>query len=129
MRKAELEVTYRDYVACLNNRDWTNLARFVDENVERNGLRLGIDGYRAMLEADWEQIPNLHFEIQILICAPPHIASRLRFEVAPKGIFLGLPVNGRTVTFCENAIYEFRDGKICVVWSVIDKTAIEAQLL
>jgi predicted ester cyclase len=32
------------------------------------------------------------------------------------------------VTFCENVFYGFDDGKIRTVWSVIDKTAIEAQL-
>jgi predicted ester cyclase len=30
--------------------------------------------------------------------------------------------------FCENVFYEFREGKIDNVWSVIDKAAIEAQL-
>jgi hypothetical protein len=29
---------------------------------------------------------------------------------------------------CENVFYEFHDGKIVQVWSVIDKVAIEAQL-
>ncbi len=64
----------------------------------------------------------------MLICEPPFVASRLRFDCAPKGVFLGLPVNGRTVSFTENVFYEFRDGKIHEVWSVIDKAAIEAQL-
>jgi predicted ester cyclase len=32
------------------------------------------------------------------------------------------------VSFCENVFYEFDHGKIRQVWSVIDKTAIEAQL-
>jgi predicted ester cyclase len=32
------------------------------------------------------------------------------------------------VSFVENVFYEFRNGKIAQVWSVIDKAAIEAQL-
>jgi predicted ester cyclase len=32
------------------------------------------------------------------------------------------------VSFSENVFYEFRDGKIREVWSVIDKAAIESQL-
>jgi predicted ester cyclase len=63
-----------------------------------------------------------------VICDPPYIASRLRFDCTPKGDFLGLPVNGRRVSFTENVFYEFQDGKIAQVWSVIDKGAIEAQL-
>lgn len=59
---------------------------------------------------------------------PPYISSRLRFDVTPKGQFLGLPVNGRSVLLYENVIYKYEDGKIKQVWSVIDKAAIEAQI-
>jgi predicted ester cyclase len=52
----------------------------------------------------------------------------LEFDYAPKGMFLGLAVNGKRVSFTENVFYQFRDGKIAQVWSVIDKAAIEAQL-
>ncbi|WP_238386684.1 ester cyclase [Chitinophaga rupis] len=41
---------------------------------------------------------------------------------------LSLPVNGRNIVFTENVFYQFHDGKIIEVWSVIDKAAIEAQL-
>ena len=64
----------------------------------------------------------------MLVCDPPHIASRLAFDCAPKGVFLGVAVNGRRISFAENVLYEFRAEKIREVWSVIDKTAIEAQL-
>jgi len=128
MSNVDLEATYRDYITCLNKQDWTNLGQFVHEDVHHNGKPLGLDGYRAMLEADYEQIPDLHFNIELLVADPPHIASRLRFDVTPKGNFMGLPVNGRKVTFCENVFYLFHDQKIREVWSVIDKAAIEAQL-
>jgi predicted ester cyclase len=89
---------------------------------------LGLAGYRAMLERDFEEIPDLRFDIELLGCEPPHAASRLRFDCRPKGLFLSLPVNGRRVAFAENVFYRFRGGKIAEVWSVIDKAAIEAQL-
>ena len=56
------------------------------------------------------------------------MAARLAFDCTPRGLFLGLAVDGRRVSFAENVFYEFRDGKIAQVWSVIDKAAIEAQL-
>jgi predicted ester cyclase len=119
---------YRAYIACLNKQDWGNLGHFVRDQVRHNGNELGLDGYRRMLEADFEQIPDLHFRIQILVAEPPRIAARLYFDVTPKGEFLGLPVNGRNVTFTENVFYEFRESRIQEVWSVIDKAAVEAQL-
>ena len=93
-----------------------------------NGLRVGILGYREMLERDFNAIPDLHFDIQLLISDPPHLASRLGFNCTPKGRFLGLHVNGKRVSFTENVFYKFRGDKIEQVWSIIDKAAIEAQL-
>jgi predicted ester cyclase len=126
--RTELSEVYRAYIACLNRRDWSALGRFVDDAVRHNGRPLGLSGYRAMLERDVEEIPDLAFEIELLICDPPHIASRLRFDCTPKGSFLGLPVNGKHVSFSENVFYEFQSGKIREVSSVIDKAAIEIQL-
>ena len=127
MTNAVLATIYRSYIACLNHQDWPNLCQFVDDSVSRNGQHLGLSGYRRMLERDFEEIPDLHFEIELLIADPPYIASRLAFDCSPKGTFLGLAVNGKQVSFTENVFYEFREGKIVHVWSVIDKTAIEAQ--
>ena len=128
MAKAVLSAVYRKYIACLNSQDWPRLGQFVDDGAIHNGRRLGLSGYRAMLERDFDEIPDLHFNIDKLISDPPYIASRLVFDCTPKGTFLGLPVNSRRVTFAENVIYEFRGERIVEVWSVIDKAAIEAQL-
>jgi predicted ester cyclase len=94
----------------------------------RNGQRIGLSAYRKLLEKDFDEIPDLHFDIQLLISNTPYIASRLAFCCSPKGYFLGLDINGKKVSFSENVFYEFREGKIVNVWSVIDKAAIEAQL-
>ena len=128
MTGADLAGIYRAYIACLNRQDWPALGQFVHDDVARNARPLGRAGYRAMLEQDFREIPDLRFEIEMLISDPPRIAARLTFDCTPVGTFLGLAVNGRRVSFCENVFYEFRDGKIAQVWSVIDKTAIEAQL-
>lgn len=128
MNRTDLSAIYRDYIVCLNEQDWPKLGRFVHDDVIHNGRRFGLSGYREMLERDFDDIPDLHFSVQLLVSDPPHVASRLGFDCTPRGQFLGLDVNGRTISFAENVIYEFRDGKIAQVWSVIDKAAIEAQL-
>jgi steroid delta-isomerase-like uncharacterized protein len=126
--KADLSSVYRDYIACLNTQDWPKLQRFVHDDVYYNGQRIGLAGYREMLEKDFREIPDLSFNIELLVSDPPCVASRLGFRCTPKGRFLGLPVNGKKVSFAENVFYRFREAKIEQVWSVIDKTAIEAQL-
>jgi predicted ester cyclase len=126
--RTDLSEVYRDYIACLNAQDWPKLEQFVHDDVHYNGQRIGISGYREMLERDFCEISDLYFDIQLLISDPPFVASRLEFDCTPKGTFLGLDVNGKRVSFTENVFYEFRREKIWHVWSVIDKAAIEAQL-
>lgn len=128
VKKTDLSTIYRHYIACLNKQDWPQLGQFVDDEADYNGKRIGLSGYREMLEKDFTDIPDLHFNIELLISDPPYIASRLSFACTPKGVFLGLQVNGKKVFFTENVFYQFREGKIAQVWSVIDKVALEAQL-
>ena len=128
MIKVDLADLYRDYIACLNKQDWPKLGQFVHDEVIHNGRRVGLSGYLEMLERDFDDIPDLYFDVQMLVSDPPYIASRIVFTCAPKGQFSGLHINGKRVSFAENVIYEFRGKKIVQVWSVIDKAAIEAQL-
>lgn len=123
-----LAKTYRGYIDCLNAQAFDDLRKFVGEEAEYNGEVIGLAGYRRMLERDFDAIPDLRFDIALLVADPPYVASRLKFDCTPKGELFGLPVNGRRVTFTENVFYEFRAGKIRRVWSVIDKAAIAEQL-
>ena len=129
LKPMSLSHLYRAYIDCLNRQDWDELGQYVDDEVEHNGRPLKLSGYRDMLVQDFEDIPDLRFNIQLLVAnSPPVIAARLAFRCSPKGKFLGLSVNGRTVSFAENVFYEFKLSKIASVWSVIDKAAIEVQL-
>ena len=126
MTEAALSARYRAYIACLNRQDWAGLQKFVQDDVRHNGRPFGLAGYRAMLVRDFAEIPDLRHRTHGLRTA--FRSQRLRFDCTPKGLFLGLPVNGKRVVFAENVFYQFRSGKIGEVWSVIDKAAIEAQL-
>lgn len=128
MIKTDLPEIYRHYIACLNAQNWPMLGRFVGDDAIHNSKKIGLSGYQAMLEKDFRDIPDLYFNIQLTVCEPPYIASRLQFDCTPVGTFLGLPVNGKRIAFAENVFYEFRGEKMRQVWSVIDKAAIEAQL-
>src|SRR5947199_246571 len=103
MIKTDLSDVYRGYIACLNKQDWPKLSQFVHDDVSYNGQRIGIGGYREMLERDFSEIPDLSFDIQLLISDPPYLASRLGFDCTPKGKFLGLHVNDKRVN-CAFAV-------------------------
>ncbi len=119
---------YLDYLDCLNRQDWVQLASFVSDTVSYNGKEIGLSQYREMLVRDFRDIPDLHFHSKLLIADRFHVAARLEYDCTPEGEFLGLPLNGKRVSFSENVFYEFYEGKIAQVWSVIDKAALEAQL-
>ncbi|WP_434713609.1 ester cyclase (plasmid) [Rhizobium sp. YTUHZ045] len=124
----ELSDLYRRYIDCLNNQDWDSLAYYVNTEVAYNGEVVGLDAYRQAREREFREIPDLHFEVSILVSDHNTVASRLKFDISPSGEFLGLPVNGKRVSFSENVFYEYKNDKIVRVWSVLDKTAIETQL-
>lgn len=102
MEKDQLSAVYRQYIDCLNRRDWGHLENFVCNGVKRNNEQLGLCGYKAMLEENYEDIPDLAFRIDLLVCDPPMIAARLLFNCTPNSRFLGLPVNGKRISFTEN---------------------------
>lgn len=124
----ELRAFYHSYITCLNDRNWDGLARFVSDFVTHNDEPLGLDGYRQMLANDYRTIPDLLFKVELLTTDHPYIAARLRFDCSPRDGFLGLEFGGRRVSFCENVFYEISSGLISSVHSIIDKSAIEAQL-
>lgn len=128
MPETRLADVYHAYIDCLNSQDWEKLGTYVGQDVRYNGEIVGLDGYRQAREAEFRAIPDLHFDVQILIADDTTVASRLNFNISPQGTFLGLPVNGRRISFSENVFYEFAEGKIASVWSIVDKAAIEAQL-
>ena len=72
MIRTDLYDIYWSYIACLNNQNWPNLEQFVHDEVYYNDQRIGISGYRDMLERDFIEIPDLHFDVQLLISDPPY---------------------------------------------------------
>jgi predicted ester cyclase len=125
---SDLLVIYRDYLACLNARGWDELGRFVADEVVYNGRRLGLSGYRSMLEADTQAIPDLEFTPEILLADDHVVSCRLFFQCTPQRAFLGFEPTGSPVRFAEHVFYRVDDRKIVEVWSVIDKQAIRDQL-
>ncbi|MGN6417677.1 MAG: ester cyclase [Pseudobacter sp.] len=120
---------YRDYIACLNKKAWDELDHFIHDRVRYNGQEIGLAGYRTMLQQNYRDIPDLYFQPELLVANDSLVACRLTFNCTPIGTFMQLPVNGHKVQFAENVFYQFNGNKIKEVWSVIDKAAIEQQII
>ncbi|OON41948.1 ester cyclase [Izhakiella australiensis] len=124
----DLRRFYHGYIACLNQQNWDALGQYVAPEVRHNQRPLGLAGYRAMLIKDFQDIPDLRFVVETLVCEPPLIAARLAFNCTPSKQFLGLDINGRRLSFAENVFYQLQNDRIIAVQSVIDKAAIEQQI-
>ncbi|MFS0901312.1 ester cyclase [Mycolicibacterium litorale] len=119
---------YRRYLDCLNDRRWDDLGRFVADDVVYNGERIGLKGYRSMLESDTHAIPDLRFTAELLLADRGVVGCRLFFHCTPRHEFLGFEPTGGQVSFAEHVFYRFGDQKIAEVWSLIGKEAIREQL-
>jgi predicted ester cyclase len=124
----QLEDIYRDYIAALNARRFDDLDRFVHDRLTYNGEEWTREKYRALLADDVRKIPDLRYEIQLLVVGSDHVAGRLWFDCTPQQVFLGIDTGGRRVSFAEHVFYRFRENRIEDVWSLIDADGIRRQL-
>jgi predicted ester cyclase len=119
---------YHRYLQCLNERRWDDLGEFVADDVVHNDRPLGLSGYRAMLEDDVRTIPDLRFVPDRVVADGDAVACRLIFRCTPERPFLGFEPTGASITFAEHAFYRFRERRIVEVSSLLDTSAVAAQL-
>ncbi|MGK5685283.1 ester cyclase [Actinoplanes sp. URMC 104] len=128
MTSPALEHTYRSYLQALNDRRLDDLVHFVHDELTYNGEPMTRADYRDLLAADAAAIPDLVYDARIVVATADRVACRLVFDCTPQREFLGFTPNGARLTFAEHVFYDFRDGRIAAVTSMIDRYAIERQL-
>jgi predicted ester cyclase len=116
----DLSVVYQHYLDTLNAHPVGDLAELVTDPVVRNGVRMSPADYRAFIQESVDAAPDLRFEATILVHDERRVAARLEFTCTPRTDALGADVVGRTVSFAEHAIYEFEDGRIARVVTIIE---------
>jgi predicted ester cyclase len=128
MTNADLESRYRAYLDALNERRLDDLVDYVEDELSYNGETMTRRQYQDLIAADITAIPDLFFDAQIIVASGDQVACRLIFDCTPQREFLGFSPNGERLCFAEHVFYHFRDGRIAAVSSLIDFSAIEAQL-
>lgn len=126
---SNLESIYHDYTAALNTTPMGSLAPFVDAEVIHNDNFLTLERYEEFIAFHKDQIPDLQFSPTIVMAQGNMLAVRIEFNnVTPIDGYLGYSnPEGKSISFCENVFYEFKDGKIVQVWSIVDEKEIERQ--
>ncbi len=128
MTEAEFEAHYRRYISYLNDRRLDELDEFLHEELTYNGEPETRADYRERIAGDVAAIPDLYFDVHLIVVCGDQIACRLFYNCTPQSEWLGLQPNGESISFAEHVFYKFRDGKIYEVWSLLDVASIAEQL-
>lgn len=96
--------------------------------MRRNGRPFDLAGYRAMLERDFTEIPDLSTMSNCRSASLLMSRAGCGSTAGPGALFLGSAVNG-TRTFAENVLLTIPGRKDRRgLWSIIDRAAIDVQL-
>lgn len=128
MTDADLGTVYRAYLAALNERRLDDLVHFVHDELTYNGDALTRRQYRDLIAADIAAIPDLTYDARIVVVGGGRVACRIEFVCTPQHPFLGFSPTGQRLSFAEHVFYDFREGRIAAVTSLIDRFGIQAQL-
>ena len=119
---------YLLYLACCNERRFSELSSFVHDPILFNGETTALADYARTIALNIEAVPDFHWEIQDLVTDGSSVAVRLEDSGTPQGDWLGVAPTGGCITFQEFGFYRFRDGKIAEMRFLLDVPSIQAQL-
>ena len=122
------ETFYRNYIDCLNSENLEPLSDFIHDTLTYNGKETTLKEYKKNRLAERKAIPDLYYDIGLLVTDDNTIAARLNFNCTPVKEFMGIVPNGNKAIFSENVFYKIILGKINAVWSLVDTDAIRKQI-
>ncbi len=125
---ADLRNVYTRYLACCNERRFSELAEFVHDPIRFCGEVTPLVDYTGMIDSNVEAIPDFHWVIEDLVTDGSLVAVRLQDSGTPQSIWLGNSPTGQSIRFQEFAFYRFKDGKIAEMWFLLDLHSIQSQL-
>ncbi|RYO77695.1 hypothetical protein DL766_002840 [Monosporascus sp. MC13-8B] len=109
----------------------SKLPIFRHPQVLHNNKALALDNYRQLMQDAITAIPDINFGVHTLIAdeEAQRVAVRLEFTGTPVKAIRDIQPTGRPVHFAEHVTYQFREGKIARVWSLVDWVSYREQLL
>lgn len=128
----DIRSRYDAFVAICNARDFSQLPDFVSPDFTVNSHAVGLENFTKFLTNLVVQIPDLKYDPLMVVSdnAARTLAVRFVFECTPSGEYMGLPINGRKVSWEEHIFYKFDEEgeRIKDCFLVYDKGAVERQL-
>lgn len=125
---SDLEDVYRSYLACCNQRRFSDLSLFVHDPYRLNGTPISLADYILRLSSIIDAVPDFQWEIQDILANDQKAAVRLTISGTPQAEWRGVAPTGKSMKVAEHAFYTFSEGKIADVWFLVDVPSIRAQL-
>jgi steroid delta-isomerase-like uncharacterized protein len=89
---------------------------------------VGIAAYRAMMEANFDGLPDFHTDLDDRFATDDRVVCRWRVSGTHSGELYGFPATGRRIEYAGVSIWEFETGKARRGWLYVDLPALMAQL-
>lgn len=105
--KTDLDTFYAELDATISR-------KFVDHDMPNS--EQGYANLKSLLPGIFHAAPDVHFTVLQLIGEADYVAVRVQGEATHTGEFMGKPATGKKITWTENEIYRFEDGKIVESW-------------
>jgi predicted ester cyclase len=125
---SRLRQHYLDYIAVLNDRRFEDLAGFVAGELSYNDQPTTRLQYQRDRQDEVEAIPDLRFNVGLLVVEGDLVACKLDFDCTPVKTFLGFQPSGNRIQFTEHVFYRFSSDLIVAVTSLLDLAAIQRQI-
>ena len=119
---------YLAYVDALNERRFEDLEELLAERLTYNGEMVTREDYQRARREEVALVPDLRWELDLLVVEGDRVAARFAFTCTPSGPFLGLETSGRELRFAEHVFYRFEEGRIVEVVALVDRDAVRRQV-
>lgn len=130
MHEIDNKVLFGRFVQYWNDRDLDGMRSIWSLDLQHH-TRTGTLGpeHVAHVMADFmASFPDLHFEIQQLVCEDDLVSARMTARFTHSREFMGVAPTGRTVEVTVMGMVRVEDGKFVEHWNVMDEVHLLAQV-
>ena len=89
---------------------------------------VGLDGYRAMMDANYAGLVGFHVTLDDQFSTDDRVVCRWRLSGTHGGELFGMPATGKHIEFAGVSLWEFEAGKARRGWVFPDLASAMAQL-
>ncbi|MHB8566022.1 MAG: ester cyclase [Nitrososphaerales archaeon] len=112
---ASFEIAKKDYGAWMKIFDEMFAPDFILNNLDGRDLRAK-DTIKRTAPQFLKILPDLHNTTELVFGEDDFVVARIKGEATPAQEVLGVKPTGKKVTWWENEIYRFKDGRIVECW-------------